>query len=135
MNNINYQYDFILIDDSSIDMLFNESRLLQSGFVKSIRKYYSADEALQNIREANPIAQTIILLDIHMPQMSGLQFLEAYNLLELQDYTVVVCSSTRDSIELQILKGNKKVSGLLEKPLNISELAKLVHDITLKNSK
>ncbi|MBO6571941.1 MAG: hybrid sensor histidine kinase/response regulator, partial [Balneola sp.] len=68
--------------------------LEKEGF--RVEKSYDGDEALKKIKEVNP---DIILLDIMMPKMSGLEVGKALRVSEFEDIPIIFLSSSNESVD------------------------------------
>lgn len=74
-NMANFEGKSIVICEDDLDMLESIAELL-SDYGANVAKYSSATIALEHIKLNRP---DLILSDITMPQMSGLEFLDALN--------------------------------------------------------
>lgn len=88
--------DFLIlvVDDSKPNVILLSHVLEQEGF--RVEKSYDGDEALKKIKEVNP---DIILLDIMMPKMSGLEVGKALRLSEFEDIPIIFLSSSNESVD------------------------------------
>ncbi|WP_025764564.1 response regulator [Dyadobacter tibetensis] len=120
--------NFILIDDSSFDLFIYEKLLIKCGIASTVRKYFSAKDAHRWLRENGPtLPETVILLDLQMPDMNGFEFIEAYHLLDdsiKSKVDIFMLSSTIDSRDIERVKSNPYILDLLSKPLDIE----ILHD-------
>ncbi|QIX59685.1 response regulator [Hymenobacter lutimineralis] len=126
----------LLIDDDPINNFLNKSLLTRLGVASHLQIAQSAHEALQYLAKggqaAPEAAPSLVLLDVNMPGMSGIQFLEAYRQLPEVPPSVVVILTTslhprdvRQVEELGIVQDflskpltPEKVNGLLRKHFN-----------------
>jgi CheY-like chemotaxis protein len=113
----------MIIDDSEIDLLVNESVLKFAGFTGNIVAKQSAAEALKYLNENSGLTNRIpdiIFLDIRMPDMNGFGFLEEYCKLPraiTQKSKVIMLTSSLDDNDMRNAKNNKYVIDYLVKPL------------------
>ncbi len=118
--------NFILIDDSPFDLYVYEKLLVKCGLAKSLRKFQSASEAINWIKAENPIAEkTVILLDLQMPVMTGFEFVDAFQDLNVSisnNYSIFMLSSTIDSRDIERVRRTPLILDLLSKPLDIEIL-------------
>jgi CheY-like chemotaxis protein len=75
----------LLVDDDSTTNFLNKKLLLRLGVTDNIRVALNGQEALHEVREhcrAQPTdCPVLVFLDINMPVMNGIQFMEAYQQL------------------------------------------------------
>ncbi len=88
--------DFLIlvVDDSKPNVILLSHVLEKEGF--RVEKSYDGDEALKKIKEVNP---DIILLDIMMPKMSGLEVGKALRVSEFEDIPIIFLSSSNESVD------------------------------------
>ena len=88
--------DFLIlvVDDSKPNVVLLSHVLEKEGF--RIEKCYDGDEALKKVKEVNP---DIILLDIMMPKMSGLEVGKALRMSEFEDIPIIFLSSSNESVD------------------------------------
>ena len=118
------KYDFLLIEDNHIDQ-FVMTQLFKKVFnVTEVSIANNGREGIDWIYEnrrkiSNPL---VILLDIQMPIMNGLQFLSEYDKLEEElkkETQIYMLSSSLDIDEIQQLQDNKYVTDFLSKPISV----------------
>lgn len=62
----------LLVDDSPHDNLFHEITLRKSGFTGELHVFECAEDVLAFLDKEDSPAPTLVLLDLHLPGMSGL---------------------------------------------------------------
>ena len=127
--------NFIIVDDSELDCFIAEKMVRHSGAGKNIKTFLEADLALQYIKQLEAPAdksRTIILLDILMPIMSGLDFVEEFEKLpsEVQEkFLIVAFTSSMNKKDMTRMKSYKSVKYLFDKPLSPEVLISLLKDL------
>jgi response regulator RpfG family c-di-GMP phosphodiesterase len=122
--------EFILIDDSTFDLFTQEKLLLKSGLAESVRAFSSAHSAIDFLWNAiNTLPETVVLLDIQMPEVNGFEFTGLY--AELPEslrsrIKLFMISSTVDIADFEEVRMNPHVIELLSKPLEIPVLRALL---------
>jgi|SRR5690554_1651831 len=123
------KYNFILlIDDDPIANFLTERLLMKLGATDKIMIANNGIQALKIIQQESEEGQScpdLILLDINMPVMSGVEFLHLFNKHQFKDSdktTIVVLSTTthhKDRKEITSFG----VNHILQKPLTESKLS------------
>lgn len=118
--------DIILIDDSAFDLFIYEKLLIKSGITRTVKTFNSAREALKFlISEENALPQTVILLDLQMPDMNGFDFIDAFAKVPealKNKIQIFMLSSTIDSRDIEKARSSPYIIDLLPKPLEIEVL-------------
>ncbi|GGH43161.1 response regulator [Dyadobacter endophyticus] len=120
--------NFFLIDDSAFDLFIYEKLLIKSGITSSVKTFNSARDALKHlIGQAENLPDTIILLDLQMPDMNGFEFIDEFGQLPetlRQKIRIFMLSSTIDTRDIEKAKASQYIIDLLPKPLEIPFLKK-----------
>lgn len=121
-------------------LIVEDSPLLQKGYdliFQSHRKDGLQIVRAHNGREALELLKVhrdcdLIILDINMPEMSGLEFLENFKnkMPTLVIPTIIVTSEDRDDDIMRGLKAGAKA--YLTKPFSVDELLDLIEKLTAK---
>lgn len=122
---------FLLIEDNLIDQLVTKELLKKVLDAPNVAVTNNGKEGIQWLNSYKPTDQSlIILLDVQMPVMNGLEFLNEYDKLsdELKKQTqIYVLSSTLDPDEIKEIEQNNYVKELLSKPFPIEEFKKKIY--------
>ena len=116
----------LLIDDNYIDNFVTRKILENSNFAETIVVVRSADEAINTLREGL-VKPNVIFLDIRMPVMSGFEFLDEYDKLDIdkENIKIFMLSSSLDPVDLRKSSDNKYISQFIHKPLTQKILEEL----------
>ena len=118
----------LLVDDDPLTNDLNERLLKQLGVAD---QYFSANDgvdalaALEELAaEANPSSPVLVLLDVKMPRMDGMAFVDAYQRLPVdqqQAVVIVMHTASMTSVDLGRIE-TMPIAGLVSKPLTKEKL-------------
>lgn len=114
----------LLVDDNEIDNFINERIIVSSGFCANVVVKFSADAALEYLREvSSDPAQVpdVIFLDLNMPVKDGFGFLVDFASLDenvKSKSKVIVLSSSISPDDINRASVNPHVYKYLNKPLS-----------------
>lgn len=118
----------LLVDDDDTTNFLNEHMLRKLNVTDQVRVARDGREALALLTQPPPFMPTLLLLDVSMPGMDGIEFLEAYMRLPQaqQDATVIVMLTTSmDSSDLARID-ELPIKGLVSKPLSREKIDTLL---------
>lgn len=118
----NNEHNLLIVDDSAINVTLLKSILKKLNVKISVA--FSGKQALSFL---NKESFDLIILDIAMPKMNGLQLLGKLDETEKNSETSVIFVSAAE-VQEEELK-NEKVVGFVAKPIDIEELVEKVKTI------
>lgn len=128
--------NILLIEDDSVDVMNVQRAFKKNNITNPLHIAFNGVEALNMLRgtngkpKLNPMPR-IILLDINMPKMNGLEFLrELRNDPELRSISVFVMTTSNDDQD-KIEAYSLNVAGYILKPLSFE---KFVNAVCILNS-
>ncbi len=128
--------NILLIEDDSVDVMNVQRAFKKNNITNPLHIAFNGVEALNMLRgtngkpKLNPLPR-IILLDINMPKMNGLEFLrELRNDPELKSMSVFVMTTSNDDQD-KIEAYRLNVAGYILKPLSFE---KFVNAVSILNS-
>jgi len=117
----------LLIDDNYIDN-FVTRKILESGkFAENIIVHQSPQDAL-NLMRYGTLKPDVIFLDIRMPGMSGFEFLEEYDKIEMENkenVKIFMLSSSLDPTDMNNSLKSRYVAQFIHKPLTYEALEEI----------
>ena len=126
----------LLIEDDSVDVMNVQRAFKKNNITNPLHIAFNGVEALNMLRGTNGKPKLnppprIILLDINMPKMNGLEFLrELRNDPELNSISVFVMTTSNDDQD-KIEAYRLNVAGYILKPLSFE---KFVNAVSILNS-
>ena len=119
--------NILLVDDDEVDVMTVQRAFAKANIANKVFIAGNGIEALQLLRtDGVPTARRLVLLDLNMPRMNGIEFLrEIRNDPALQALTVVVLTTSnedRDRVDAYQLN----VAGYLLKPVTFAAFAEVM---------
>lgn len=121
--------NIILIDDDRVFNFINKSIIIKAGFESKISCFTEAEKALTMLDEfletEEAENQSLIFLDINMPDMDGWEFLVEYSKFpkeKIKNSEVIILSSSIDINDIEKSKTIPAVVDFISKPLTIEKL-------------
>ena len=115
----------LLVEDDELDVISVQRTLkkLEAGY--ELYTAYNGKEALSLLSGANPtVLPDVILLDLNMPKMNGIEFLKILrNDERLKDIKVFIITTSAETIDRDVAEG-LGISGYIIKPLNYKDNTK-----------
>jgi len=115
-----------LVEDDDVDAMGVKRALTQRRIVNSLVRARDGVEALEMLREGKIERPYLVLLDLNMPRMGGLEFLKTVREDECLKSMVVFALTTSKSDEDMIEAYNYNVAGYIVKSELTSSFDRLV---------
>jgi two-component system chemotaxis response regulator CheY len=117
-------------------LIIDDSELVRALYHFALKRYSGTKvvdaangvEALKKLSEEEDI--DLIILDINMPLMDGLTFLDVRSRAGIYNYIPVIIVSTEGTEEAVIAGLKKGAKGYVTKPFKPADLIKLIDKIT-----
>jgi len=105
----------LLIEDDDVDAMTIERSFLKQRIANPIIRAYDGLEALELLRSRDITRPLVILLDLQMPRMSGLEFLKELRADENLSDLVVFVLTTSESEEDMLSSYRQHIAGYFVK--------------------
>lgn len=125
----------MLIDDDKINNFLNERLLKKVGAFEKINIFQDGEAALnflQNELEQGNDCPELMFIDLNMPMINGIEFLETYhtfNFKNKEKVNLVGLTTSLRSSDIDKLK-SLNCKFILNKPLTKTSLSSLLEDLT-----
>ncbi len=114
-------FKILIIDDSQLAIMMLHDGLRQNGFEVVIAS--DGGEGLQMLRQESP---DLIILDMHLPSMSGREFLKELKALSCDPPVPVIVLTASEPV--QDLAADPIVRACYQKPMPISQLVAKINE-------
>lgn len=128
----------MLVDNSSIDNFVNAKIITRYQFALNVLPFTKASKALKFLLELNSANEadipTVLFLDLDMPEISGFEFLDAFQMLSdkiKKNVKIVILTNSANPSDAIICSKHKSVVTFFQKPLIKDNIEAL--NILLKN--
>jgi CheY-like chemotaxis protein len=125
----------LLVDDDETTTYLNAQLLERLAVANELLVAHNGLEALQTLEQTcdeldAPAEPLLVLLDVNMPVMNGLEFLEAYHqhpLAQKSQLVIVVLTTSEHSRDLERIKALPVAADILTKPLTREKVETILH--------
>jgi CheY-like chemotaxis protein len=109
--------NILLVDDDEVDVIIVKRAFTNARITNKLFVARDGDEALELLRTTWPTERRIMLLDLNMPRMNGIELLkEIRNDPELRGLHVIVMTTSTDERD-RVEAFQLNVSGYIVKPV------------------
>jgi CheY-like chemotaxis protein len=125
----------LLVDDDEITTYLNAHLLKRLAVADKLLVAHNGLEALQTLEQVcdtpdAPAAPLLVLLDVNMPIMNGVEFLKTYQqhpLAQKSQLVIVVLTTSEYSRDLEQIKALAVAADILTKPLTQEKVETILH--------
>ena len=123
----------LLVEDNDDDIELTKIGFEQAEFAVDLRVVSDGEQCLDYLRRQNAYATSptpdLVLLDLHMPRMSGMEVLDAINAdANLRHLPVIVLTTSSSDREIREAY-QRHCSGYLIKPVGFADFVKTVQGL------
>jgi len=119
----------LLVEDDRIDVMMFKRAVEELNITSPLVQANNGEEALQYLRDESNEKPGIILLDLNMPKMNGIEFLKVVKADDILKTIPVVVLTTSQEEEDVIESFKLSIAGYMVKPHNYKKLMKTIASI------
>jgi CheY-like chemotaxis protein len=117
--------NILLIEDDELDVISVQRTLKKLDIEYTLHTAFNGKDALQMLNNANdPVMPDVILLDLNMPKMNGIEFLKSIRADKRFGNIKVFVMTTSAETNDRILTEQLGISGYIIKPLSYNDNTK-----------
>mgnify|MGYP002869804746 FL=1 len=121
----------LLVEDDMIDAMTVKRALKELNVINPVITVENGEEALEYLRKSDSVLPGIILLDLNMPRMNGVEFLRiAKKDDKLKQLPVVILTTSHEEID-RIDTFSLGVAGYMVKPVDYKQFVEVVKAIKM----
>jgi CheY-like chemotaxis protein len=121
----------LLVEDDSVDAMTVKRALKDLNVVNPLVHTLNGEEALDYLKGENNKKPCIILLDLNMPRMNGIEFLQIVKVDDkFRKIPIIVLTTSREERD-KVETFKLGVAGYMLKSINYKEFVEIVRTISL----
>jgi len=128
---MNSKRPILLVEDDSVDVMTIKRALNEIKVTNRVEIAFNGEEGLRYLRDHTKDRPCLILLDLNMPKMNGIDFLKAVKADSEYKKIPVVVLTTSEEEEDKMESFNLGVAGYMLKPVDYREFVNVVKTINL----
>ncbi len=121
----------LLVEDDKVDAMTVKRALKEIHVNNNVETAGNGEEALEYLRDSNKEDPCIILLDLNMPRMNGIEFLKAAKEDELLKMIPVVVLTTSKEEQDKVESFKLSVAGYMLKPVDYQQFVEVMRTINI----
>jgi CheY-like chemotaxis protein len=121
----------LVIEDDQVDVMTIKRALKEIHVVNPVIHMENGEDAIAYLRDAGNEKPCIILLDLNMPVMSGIEFLQIVKHdADLRRFPVIVLTTSEEQQD-KLNSFNLGVAGYMAKPVDYRQFVEVMRSIDL----
>ncbi|HYF69569.1 MAG TPA: response regulator [Ohtaekwangia sp.] len=119
--------NILLVDDDSIANFLIEKIVQSTGLAQNIFKALNGKEALKFFNQ-EVVQPDVVLLDLNMPIMNGFEFIQAFNLLNIENKNnilIILVTSSSNPSDMERAK-DLGIRYYLTKPISAESIKSII---------
>jgi CheY-like chemotaxis protein len=129
--NMNGKQKILLVEDDKIDIKSVQRSFKELRITNPLVVTHNGEEALEYLEKNTEKLPGLILLDLRMPRMDGIEFLNVIKKKDKLKMMPVVILTTSKEDEDKIDSFNLGISGYMMKPVNYKDFVEVIRTIRL----
>lgn len=121
----------LLVEDDQVDAMTVKRAIRQIKMKHPLVHAENGEEALEYLKNQNNEKPWIILLDLNMPRMNGLEFLQIAKKDDVLKSIPVVVLTTSKEQQDRIASFNFSVAGYMIKPVDYAQFVEMMRAIQM----
>ena len=119
----------LLVEDDQVDAMTVRRALKELHITNRLEHAENGEEALAYLRDSDRERPCLILLDINMPGMSGIEFLQVIKAAPEMKRIPVVVLTTSDEQKDKVETFDLGVAGYMRKPVDYRQFVEIIRTI------
>lgn len=119
----------LLVEDDQVDAMTVRRALKELHVANRLEHVENGEEALAYLRDSEKERPCLILLDINMPVMNGIEFLQAVKAAPELKRIPVVALTTSDEQKDKVETFELGVAGYMRKPVDYQQFVEIIRTI------
>lgn len=116
----------MIVDDSEADQLLTSMTIEEYDKNIEVLQAYDGEEALELLNDKQISNPDVVILDINMPRMTGLEFLEEYSKNKNQASVVAMLTSSEQKKDRELATSYDCVKSYFVKLLDDADMEKII---------
>ena len=121
----------LLVEDDTVDAMTVRRALREINVLNPLVRCEHGEEALEYLRNPANERPCIILLDLNMPVMNGIEFLHVVKADEQLRRLPVIVLTTSEEQQDKVKSFNMSVAGYMAKPVDYRQFVEIMRSIDL----
>lgn len=121
----------LLVEDDEVDVMSVKRAFTDLNIINSLEYAGNGEEALNYLRNSGNPSPCVILLDINMPRMNGIEFLKIAKLDPVLKKIPIVIFTTSKEEKDRIESFELGVAGYMIKPVDYKQFVEVIKAINL----
>ena len=126
---MNCNRPILIVEDDQVDIMFLERSINEVGIKNQLYFASDGEAALALLNDPDMISPCIILLDLNLPRMNGIEFLDEIKHDDLLKRIPVITLTSSNADQDKIDCYSRGVAGFMVKPVDYEKLVGIVKAI------